>query len=202
MGPLDAAFLGQLLGLAALRSWFTWTQRGSRRRRPARGDPERVRWALMMLTGSAAVGGAAAFFLARDATRPFDLALPEPLRWAGAALGAMALALFAWTHHALGANWSARLLVREGAALVTTGPYRWVRHPMYTSVVLLSAALLLTSSNLAAAGGWPVFAAVVLTRIGAEERLMREAFGETYRAYAARTGRLFPRLRPSPAPQG
>ena len=64
--------------------------------------------------------------------------LPDLIRWCGAAAGAVGVAMLAWVHRALGRNFAASLHIRiEGHRLVTSGPYRWVRHPMYTSIYII-----------------------------------------------------------------
>ena len=61
-------------------------------------------------------------------------ALPMPvwLRWIGVVLGLATIPLFLWVHRALGENWSTSVETKAQHTLVTSGPYRWVRHPMYT----------------------------------------------------------------------
>ena len=125
-----------------------------------------------------------------------DYDLPEPIRWAGAAVMIASLWLFWRSHVDLGKNWSVSLEVRQNHQLVTYGVYRWIRHPMYASIWLWGRAQGMMLANWFA--GWaviPAFAAMYFLRIPREERLMHEEFGDGYRDYALRTGRLFPRLR-------
>ncbi len=79
--------------------------------------------------------------------------------------------------------------------LCETGPYRYVRHPMYAGAILLSfpgIALLFDSWVLLC---WPVLVFPIWSvLVRKEEKIMSAFFGETYRGYAARTGRLLPRL--------
>lgn len=124
-----------------------------------------------------------------------DYWLPEFVRWAGAAVMAASLWLFWRSHVDLGQNWSVSLELRENHQLVSHGVYRWVRHPMYASIWLWGIAQGLMLANWFA--GWsvmPAFAAMYFIRTPREERLMCEEFGDEYRAYARRTGSLFPRL--------
>lgn len=123
--------------------------------------------------------------------------LPEAVRWLGVVLLITASGLFAWSHIALGRNWSGVLELAEGHQLVTSGPYRWVRHPMYTAFFLAALGMFLLSAN----GLFSLVhvAAVVgmyLARVSGEEAMMIERFGDVYRGYMARTGRLLPRLGP------
>ncbi|WP_112664319.1 protein-S-isoprenylcysteine O-methyltransferase [Microvirga flavescens] len=106
-----------------------------------------------------------------------------------------ALAMFRLTHKALGRNWSVTLEVRENHKLVTEGVYRRIRHPMYTAFWLWAVAQALLLPNFVAGlSGIVGFGTLYLFRVAEEERLMIEAFGEPYRAYMARTGRLIPRI--------
>jgi len=80
--------------------------------------------------------------------------------------------------------------------LIMSGPYRCVRHPMYTAFFLIGLALLLLSSDwLLGAGLIAGISAVMLSRLRNEERVMVERFGSQYRAYMERTGRFLPRLK-------
>jgi protein-S-isoprenylcysteine O-methyltransferase Ste14 len=124
-----------------------------------------------------------------------DYHLASPIRWAGAVVMVASLWLFWRSHLDLGQNWSVSLELRENHELVSHGVYRWIRHPMYASIWLWGLAQGMMLANWFA--GWsviPAFAAMYLIRMPREERLMCEQFGESYREYARRTGRLFPRL--------
>jgi protein-S-isoprenylcysteine O-methyltransferase Ste14 len=73
--------------------------------------------------------------------------LPDWLRWAGAGIGFAAALLIAWTLHHLGRNLTDTVVTRQRHTLVTTGPYRWVRHPFYASVALAAFAGALMAAN-------------------------------------------------------
>ncbi|MHB1134564.1 MAG: protein-S-isoprenylcysteine O-methyltransferase [Chloroflexota bacterium] len=113
----------------------------------------------------------------------------------GAALLGAAVWLFWRSHRDLGTNWSPSLEIGERQTLVTRGVYGVIRHPMYASQLLwgLGQALLLPNW-LAGLGGLAMFVALYLARVPAEERMMLDHFGDAYRAYAARTGGIVPRL--------
>jgi protein-S-isoprenylcysteine O-methyltransferase Ste14 len=121
--------------------------------------------------------------------------LPEPLRWTGAAVLAVGVWYFSRTHAALAHNWTPMLEVREGATLITSGPYRLVRHPMYSAAIVVNVGVSLLSANWLAATGVLLGMFVLFAgRIPDEERMMIDAFGDEYRAYMRRTGRLMPKL--------
>lgn len=112
---------------------------------------------------------------------------------AGLALGVSGLVLLWRTHAALGLNFSPLVDLREDHTLVQSGPYRFVRHPMYTSGFLLFAGLGLISGN-PALGVPPLLAlaALVAARLPGEEAMLAERFGEEWRRYTQATGRLLP----------
>ncbi len=124
-------------------------------------------------------------------------ALPTPTwsRWVGAGLGIVGLPLFTWTHQALGKNWSLALVTKEEHTLVSSGPYRWVRHPMYTVIFLQQLASLLLSANWVIGIAGLGISILCVARVGKEEALMSEEFGDQYRAYMRRTGMFLPRMR-------
>ncbi len=96
----------------------------------------------------------------------------------------------------LGRNWSGILELRENHRLISQGPYRYIRHPMYTALLILSVGMALITANLLLALlliGTTM--AMYLARVADEEAMMIERFGDEYHSYMRRTGRLFPRLR-------
>jgi protein-S-isoprenylcysteine O-methyltransferase Ste14 len=104
--------------------------------------------------------------------------------------------MFYLSHRELGRNWSISLDLRETHKLVTDGVYARVRHPMYTAFWLWALAQALLLPNwVAGLSGLVGFGTLYAFRVGREEKLMLDAFGNEYRAYMARTARLVPRLR-------
>lgn len=123
------------------------------------------------------------------------LPLPGWAKWSGVFLGAASLVLIGWVQRALGSNFSTTLHVREEHTLISHGPYRWVRHPMYTVLFVHLLAILLLTANWYI-GGVPLaaLALIVALRLKNEENTMLEKFGDGYREYMQRTGRFLPRL--------
>jgi protein-S-isoprenylcysteine O-methyltransferase Ste14 len=125
--------------------------------------------------------------------RGADLAFSPWLAWIGAAIFAVALWIFWSAHRELGRNFSQSLVVRQSHTLVTEGIYGYMRHPMYAAFWLwvIAQALLLQNWLVALCGfvGWGI---LFFGRIGQEEAMMRETFGEQYDAFARRTKRLVP----------
>lgn len=121
--------------------------------------------------------------------------LPDWLRWTGAGVYALAWGLLFWTLRGLGTNLTDTVVTRREHALVTSGPYRWVRHPFYDSVALLVLATSLMAANwfLLLTGGLVFVLMIVRTRT--EEEKLQARFGDSYRAYRDRTGRYVPRIK-------
>lgn len=112
---------------------------------------------------------------------------------AGIACLAVGLWLFSRSHADLGTNWSVTLEVRETHQLVTNGIYRRVRHPMYLSFLVYAVGQALVLPNWIAGPSYAVAMLLLfLLRLGPEERMMREEFGQDYEAYMRRTKRLVP----------
>ncbi len=121
--------------------------------------------------------------------RPFIPAVA----WLGAATMVAALWLFRRSHIDLGRNWSISLQVRDQHALVKTGIYRFIRHPMYSSFFLLGLAQMLLLPNwLASLSGIAGAAILFAFRVRREEQMMLERFGDEYRAYMGETKRVVP----------
>jgi protein-S-isoprenylcysteine O-methyltransferase Ste14 len=125
-----------------------------------------------------------------------DYRWPQLLPWCGAAAMIVALWLFWRAHVDLGLNWSITLEIRQDHELIVHGVYRRIRHPMYAAIFLFSVAQgLLLQNWLAGWAGLVTVALLCLVRMPREEKMMCEFFGEPYRDYMQRTGRLWPRLK-------
>ena len=120
--------------------------------------------------------------------------LPVPLV-AGTLCLVLGLWLFHRSHADLGTNWSVTLQVRDKHRLVTEGVYKRIRHPMYTALLLYSLGQALALPNYVAGPSYGVAMVLLIAfRLGPEERMMLEEFGEGYSQYPARTKRLVPGL--------
>jgi protein-S-isoprenylcysteine O-methyltransferase Ste14 len=120
--------------------------------------------------------------------------IPLWLRWCGLILMGIWGMLFVWTFLTLGKNLTDTVVTRKDHTLVTTGPYRYVRHPFYLAGLIgfVGGSIVAANWFLFLAGLIPLAFLVARTRI--EEAKLIERFGEDYRAYMARTGQFFPRL--------
>lgn len=119
--------------------------------------------------------------------------------WVGVT-GIVILAFGDWvfwkSHRDLGGNWSPTLEIRQDHKLVTQGIYRRIRHPMYLSIwLLVFAQAMILPNYVAGFAGLVPFGILYFQRVGKEERMMQEEFGDAYLEYMQRSGRLFPKLR-------
>ncbi len=122
--------------------------------------------------------------------------LPALFQWIGLVLVWMGILVREWAIFSLGRAFSVVVRVNPDQNLITSGPYRWIRHPAYTGGILTIGGFGL------AAGSWlGMLLAITIVFIGysyrvhVEERAMLEAFGDQYRDYMRHTGRFFPRVR-------
>jgi protein-S-isoprenylcysteine O-methyltransferase Ste14 len=100
--------------------------------------------------------------------------------------------LFAWTHVTLGRFWSPCLQLRPDYRLITDGPYARIRHPMYSAILGWMMSLGLVAANWIPLAFAALAALNFILRIQPEEKMMLQQFGDEYREYMKRTGRLFP----------
>lgn len=120
--------------------------------------------------------------------------LPSAVRWAAVVIGFSMLPLMVWMFQSIGNNISPSHTTRQGHQLVTSGPYRWIRHPLYT-FGLIAMSSLVVFTGLWSLGLFLAAAFVVLMwRVPKEEANLIATFGDEYRHYMARTGRFVPRF--------
>jgi protein-S-isoprenylcysteine O-methyltransferase Ste14 len=123
-----------------------------------------------------------------------EMAVPVGLRWAGVGAMVCAGALLVWTFRSLGANLTDTVVTRKKHTLVEHGPYRFIRHPLYTCVAMLTTSIGIIAANwFLLLAGMGVFGLLAIrTRI--EEANLIARFGNDYRVYMRRTGRFLPKI--------
>ena len=186
----DVVFLAGFVAGSIVRKIYT------ARRRSNRADKKYSGILDIVLIGAAGMGMAVPLLYLFTPWLDFaNYALPGPSGWVGTVVFAGAI-FMVWRSHAdLGRNWSATLQIKGQHSLVTNGVYRRIRHPMYTAHLLWAIAQGMLLANWLA--GWAFLVLSIplyIVRIPKEERMMIEQFGEQYRSYISRTGRLIPRL--------
>jgi protein-S-isoprenylcysteine O-methyltransferase Ste14 len=120
--------------------------------------------------------------------------LPDWLRWLAVVVAFALLPVLYWIFSSLGNNISPTQSTREGHQLVTHGPYRWVRHPLYSTGLVLAVCLTLISGLWWLGAGMLLPLAILYRRTAKEETNLIATFGDAYREYMRRTGRFFPKL--------
>ena len=109
------------------------------------------------------------------------------------------LAFAVWARVHLGRNWSGMVTVKEGHELIRTGPYGYVRHPIYTGILTGAVGTAICSDTLGAALGVVIIAIALGRKLRIEEALMRETFPGQYQKYCAEVPALVPFTK-SPSP--
>lgn len=112
----------------------------------------------------------------------------------GLVLTISGVALAIWSRLSLGANWSAIVTLKKGHELVRSGPYRWIRHPIYSGILLGLIGSALVRGHLRGWLGFVIFLASIYFKARREERLLHGQFGETFDDHARRTGMFLPKL--------
>ncbi|MGE0881908.1 MAG: methyltransferase [Blastocatellales bacterium] len=123
-----------------------------------------------------------------------EMSLQDWARWAGVVTGIISLPLLYWLFKSIGKNITQTVKTRQEHQLVTTGPYRWVRHPLYSVGTLLFISFALISSNWFIGLMTLMSLLMLLVRLPKEEMNLIERFGDDYRDYMRRTGRLIPKF--------
>ncbi|MEZ4453912.1 MAG: protein-S-isoprenylcysteine O-methyltransferase [Nannocystaceae bacterium] len=191
MNPLIAAYFAAILVQIVIRARIDGARRAEKKVDQRITGRERASLSLLSIN----LLVAPILYAATPWLAFADYALPP---WSGAlglALLVVSLVLF-WRGHAdLGVQWSPTLEIRERHQLITRGIYGVIRHPMYASLLLWGLAQPLLLHNWIAGGLGPITATIFYAlRVGPEERMMLDAFGDEYRAYMRRVGGVVPRL--------
>jgi protein-S-isoprenylcysteine O-methyltransferase Ste14 len=122
------------------------------------------------------------------------IGLPEWVRWLGVGIGILCVIGIYWLFSSIGSGITPTSATRKQHTLVTSGPYRWVRHPLYTVGASMFIAFgMMADNGFIATRGILTFILMAI-RTPKEEANLIEKFGDEYREYMKRTGRFFPKL--------
>ena len=189
---LALAVFATALGTSSWRRWLARQEAGA----IPRGLEPPLLIAGRLVVAVPMFGGVIAYLVNPESMAWASVAVPSWLRWVGVALGVLTVPTVHWVLVTLGSSVSETVLTKEGQQLVTSGPYRWVRHPLYGAGIAL-----FLSVGLMAANGFIIICAVLavigvrLVVVPREEAQLLLRFGNEYRHYQNRTGALLPRLR-------
>ncbi len=190
MGTLTLSYGDIIFGL-----WLAWTlywtisalRVKSTRQRESPGS--RVAHWLPVLLGAWLIAAPRVPFGLLSTPELADVAVRYQL---AVALIAVGLAFSVWARVHLGRNWSGSVTIKEEHELIRTGPYAYVRHPIYTGLLTALAGSALACGEPRAVLGWALCAYAFVRKIGIEEGFMRQQFGAQYQAYSAQVPALVP----------
>lgn len=114
--------------------------------------------------------------------------------YAGVLICALGTVVSVWSRKVLGAEWSREVELKQGHKLIKTGPYSFVRHPIYTGHLLMGLGTAIASGTLIAFLGLVLLAIGLWTKLSQEERLLLRGFPDDYPAYQARVKAIVPYL--------
>jgi protein-S-isoprenylcysteine O-methyltransferase Ste14 len=114
------------------------------------------------------------------------------IKWFGLALATAGVLLACWSRHILGRNWSSVVQIKQDHELIDSGPYRYIRHPIYTGLLLAFAGSALKVGDLRGLLAVAIVLASFWRKLRLEERWLTERFGSSYTAYMQRTKALVP----------
>jgi protein-S-isoprenylcysteine O-methyltransferase Ste14 len=139
---------------------------------------------------------ALAVWLFRPQSFPWAvLPIPPGVRWTAVALLVPVMWFFAASFRALDINYRGGVGLYDHHSLVTSGPYRYVRHPIYIAFIAIMLLVLVVSSNwVLGVSGFLLVTSIAVARIPVEERQLQERFGSTWDDYRARTNSIIPGL--------
>ena len=126
---------------------------------------------------------------------PFDVRIisaAEPVQWMGGVLCIAGLVFCVWARASLGRNWSGIITLKEGHEFIERGPYRLVRHPIYTGLLAMFLATAIAYGHLGGIVAVMLACASFWIKLGEEEKLMRQQFPDQYRSYEQRVKRIIP----------
>jgi protein-S-isoprenylcysteine O-methyltransferase Ste14 len=112
----------------------------------------------------------------------------------GVTLTAAGVAFAIWARWHLGANWSAIVSIREQHELIRSGPYRRVRHPIYTGMLLAMAGTALVLGEVRGLLAFAITLAAFYSKARKEEAWLTREFGEKFEAHARQTGMFLPKI--------
>jgi protein-S-isoprenylcysteine O-methyltransferase Ste14 len=116
----------------------------------------------------------------------------EVVAWVGVAETTAGMTFAAWARLHLGRYWSGVVALKEGHKVIRSGPYRFVRHPIYAGLLLAALGTTITAGTWDAAAGFTLWLVVWLFKIRKEERVLIGALGEEYRTFMRDVPALLP----------
>ena len=167
-------------------------------RKRAEGVPLTMAIAISYL----AYGGGFVAYLLNPAWMAWSsIAVPPWIRWGGTLPLVLGGTWMIWALQHIGRNLTISIETKADHALITSGPYRWVRHPLYSGGMVESVGVCLMMANWFVALCAGVFWTMIAVRTPMEEQKLIETFGNEYRGYMERVGRFMPKISRVPPPR-
>jgi len=194
---MPAAVRGALIGLSitfltvGIYHRIRAAQGGDRLDRTKEGWPTLIG---VRLGGLATFGSTAAWLWNPPWFAWAAFSVPDWVRWLGVGGFALSVSWLIWMFVSLGPNLTDTVVTRRDAYFVERGPYRYVRNPMYSGILMLGLSLGLALGSWLVPAAAIVMFAVLARRTRIEEMYLIERFGDQYRNYMVRVGRFFPHL--------
>jgi protein-S-isoprenylcysteine O-methyltransferase Ste14 len=114
--------------------------------------------------------------------------------WVGLALTAVGVGTSIWARLTLGGNWSGVVTLKKDHELIRKGPYRWIRHPIYTGILVAVIGTAMIKGHLRGWIGFVIILGVFYFKARREERFLRQEFGSCFEEHARRTGMFLPKF--------
>ncbi|HYA35787.1 MAG TPA: isoprenylcysteine carboxylmethyltransferase family protein [Candidatus Binataceae bacterium] len=187
----------QLIAMGVVRAYFG-APRGEESAEPGQTAHGESAW-LTATLGILAIlhfGAVFLYLVHPPLLRWSALEIAAPIRWIALVISCLGAAGEIWAAVSLGTSYSPMLRVAKERVVVTAGPYRWIRHPLYAfGLPMMAGWGIAADSWFILASGTVLITVLMIIRVPREEAMMLEGFGESYRDYMTRTGRFVPRWR-------
>ena len=191
------ALAGKIIWVLGIVTWYVIRYPFERKAKRVRvvGGSRSTSERTGLIAATLGLGAIPGFYVATGFPRGAEHAAPAWAVIVGAFVYGAGLWLFRRSHKDLGKNWSITLEIRDQHRLVSNGVYQRVRHPMYSAFWLMAVGQALLLPNwFAGLAGLVGFGVLFFLRVGKEEHMMMQTFGDEYRAYMQRTKRIIPRV--------
>jgi len=187
----------------SILTWVRYSTRQPKSEQPPSKEAKKEHLRYMVALALFAIvwlGGIILYIFIPNLITPLSIPLPDLFRIAMAIITALSIPFVAWSYLTIGKNWvhalePSKFLQKEDDKLITTGPYKYVRNPIYFGCFTFIVTLALESSNLLVLIPVLVLIALIYAQIGNEEKMLLDRFGDEYRDYMKQTPRLIPKIK-------
>ncbi len=189
-------FASAFFTMVVLRIFYG--RKARRNREDVEFKESRINLAVRAFFGFGYIGAMIAYIFDPSLFDWAAIKLPDWIRWIGVIITVGSVLLLWWVQWALDVQFDGTLHTQAEHKLIRHGPYRWVRHPMYTTLFLMGLGWFLLTANWFV--GIPLMVGivlVVLSRVQNEEDMLSELFGDEYREYMLQSGQFFPPMFPT-----